>query len=87
VPSVGVSYYAKGGIFRRMSVFGERGPETVTPLTKQGIRPWAEALDEMSGGRGGTTVYIDGARINDDPQIREITKDYLIGLHRYMQMG
>ena len=87
VPSVGVSYYAKGGIFKHMSVFGESGHETVTPLTKQGIRPWAEALDEMSGGRGGTTVYIDGARINDDPQIREITKDYLIGLHRYMQMG
>lgn len=87
VPSVGVSYYAHGGIFKHMSVFGENGRETVTPLTKQGIRPWAEALDEMSGGRGGTTVYIDGARINDDPQIREITKDYLIGLHRYMQMG
>jgi hypothetical protein len=87
VPSVSVSYYAKGGIFRHMSVFGESGPEAVMPLTKRGVMPWAQALDDLSGDRGGPSVYIDGARINDDPQIRSITKEYLIEIQRYLRMG
>ena len=31
---------------------------------------------------GGVTVYIDGARINDIPEIRQATKDYLVELKR-----
>lgn len=46
VPKVSVSYYAKGGIFRRAAVFGEAGPEAVTPLNARGLRPWAEALED-----------------------------------------
>lgn len=49
VPKVSVSWYAKGGIFRRAAVFGEAGPEAVTPLNAHGLRPWAEALDAQSG--------------------------------------
>lgn len=49
VPKVSVSWYAKGGIFRRAAVFGEAGPEVVTPLNAHGLRPWAEALDAQSG--------------------------------------
>lgn len=32
--------------------------------------------------QGGNVVYIDGARINDTPAIRDVTKDYLIELSR-----
>ncbi|MDD7203189.1 MAG: tape measure protein [Coriobacteriales bacterium] len=49
VPTVSVDYYAAGGIFKRAAVFGEAGPEVATPLTAEGVRPWAEAIDEQRG--------------------------------------
>ena len=49
------------------------------------MRPFAQAVaSEMANPYTGsvTNVYIDGARINDDPQIRNATKAYLVELMR-----
>ena len=53
VPSVGVNWYATGGIFDGASIIGvgERGPEAVVPLSNQRyIRPFAEQIAERVGG-------------------------------------
>lgn len=50
------TYYARGGIMRQRTEFepgrvgGEAGPETITPLTAAGLRPWAQALIAEMGG-------------------------------------
>ena len=48
VPSVSVSWYARGGIFDGASIVGvgERGPEAVVPLSGQRMQPFAEAVAE-----------------------------------------
>lgn len=51
VPSVSVSWYARGGIFDGASIVGvgERGPEAVVPLSGQRMQPFAEAVAEGMG--------------------------------------
>ena len=55
VPSIGVEWYAKGGIFNGASVIGvgEAGPEAVVPLNKRGVMPLAEGLAEELHATGG----------------------------------
>lgn len=62
VPSVSVSWYAKGGIFDGASVIGvgERGPEAVVPLTGRRMEPFAQAIADAMGGSGTTNVYYIG---------------------------
>ena len=62
VPSVSVSWYAKGGIFDGASVIGvgERGPEAVVPLTGRRMAPFAQAIADAMGGSGTTNVYYIG---------------------------
>lgn len=62
VPSVGVSWYAKGGIFDGASVIGvgERGPEAVVPLTGRRMEPFAQAIADAMGGSGTTNIYYIG---------------------------
>lgn len=62
VPSVSVSWYAKGGIFDGASVIGvgERGPEAVVPLTGRRMEPFAQAIADAMGGSGTTNIYYIG---------------------------
>lgn len=62
VPSVSVSWYAKGGVFDGASVIGvgERGPEAVVPLTGRRMEPFAQAIADAMGGSGTTNVYYIG---------------------------
>lgn len=58
IPSLGLDWYATGGIFNGPSVIGvgEAGPEGVIPLSGRAMRPFARAIaDEMPGG-GSSTV-------------------------------
>ena len=52
VPSVGVSWYARGGVFSSPSVIGvgEAGPEAVVPLRPQVLRGIGEGIDSGGGG-------------------------------------
>ena len=48
MPSFGVTWNAKGGIFDGPSIIGvgEKGPEAVIPLSGERVRPFAEAVAE-----------------------------------------
>lgn len=74
LPSIGVEWYARGGIFSRPTILrglGEAGAEAAVPLNAQGLRPFKDVISDTFGG-GQTNVYIDGARVNDDASIEEL---------------
>ena len=76
VPSVSVSWYARGGVFDGASVIGvgESGPEAVVPLSGRRMKPFAKAIAEGMGGTGKTVnnYYTTSApRVcGDDPDPR-----------------
>ena len=67
VPTVSVSWWAKGGIFTEPTIFangvGEAGPEAVLPLSRL-----TEMLDESNGKYAGNTtnIYVDGIQAAPD---------------------
>lgn len=74
LPTIGIEWYAKGGIFSRPTVlagFGDAGAEAAVPLNAQGLRPFRDVIADTFGG-GQTNVYIDGARVNDDASIEDL---------------
>lgn len=51
VPSFGIQWNAKGGLFDRPTVlqgFGEAGPEYAIPLTEKSVAPLAAMIDKLS---------------------------------------
>lgn len=84
IPTIGVSWYAKGGIATAPSLVGvgEAGNEAIVPLSGSYMRPFAEAIAESMGGNGGNTIYIDGATYNDTDGINEAIGNFLMRLNR-----
>lgn len=83
MPKIGVSWYAKGGVFNGPSVIGvgEDGPEGVVPFNKRGAAPLAEGiaeqLEKLGGGNGGDThvtinVY---ATVREEADIRKLSRE------------
>ena len=58
IPSLGIEWYAKGGVFNGPSVIGvgEAGPEAVVPLSGARVKPFAEAV------AGALADALDGRR-------------------------
>lgn len=86
VPSVSVSWYAKGGVFDGASVIGvgESGPEAVVPLSGRRMKPFAKAIAEGMGGTGKTvnnyyTTTVDGAGGN--ARIQRLVTELLDALY------
>jgi TP901 family phage tail tape measure protein len=91
----GIRWHAAGAIVNAphtgypLDMVGEAGAEAIVPLTN---RRYAQPFIDMIGddivsklgmGAGSVTnIYFNGNRINDDPQIREVTKDYMMQLKR-----
>ena len=74
IPSLGIEWYAKGGIFENASVIGvgEEGREAVVPLQGEYMRPFARAIAEEMGG-GNTIIvnnYIDGTENPEEFAVR-----------------
>ena len=67
IPSLGISWYAKGGIIDEPTIravgVGERGPELVWPRYEPYLSRSAGAIAGAMGGSGGVTnnYYIDGS--------------------------
>lgn len=65
VPSFGIEWYAKGGIFTAPSIIGlaERGPEAVVPLAGSSMQPFADSIAEGIGRSGyateGVVAWLD----------------------------
>lgn len=81
-----IEWYARGGIVNAPTLFGagEAGAEAIIPLSNQTyMRPFARAVAGEVGNVGNTyNVYIDGARLNDESEIKDATKSYLLNLMR-----
>ncbi|MEG1907228.1 MAG: phage tail tape measure protein [Gordonibacter sp.] len=61
LPSIGISWYAKGGVFNGASIIGvgEAGNEAVVPLTGKRMQPFADAIAGQMGGRGNSGVTVE----------------------------
>lgn len=71
VPSIGINWYAKGGVFNGPSVIGvgEAGPEAAVPLSGARMRPFAEEIaKQMPNGSGGVTVEVKIENFNNYTQ-------------------
>ena len=79
-PSFGVDWYARGGYVEGAQLVGvgERGGELIWPSYAPYLDQYADALASRIGGG---SVYVNGT-VNDAPQIRAVTKDYLVELSR-----
>lgn len=73
VPSFGLSWYAKGGVFNGPSVIGvgEAGPEGVVPFNERGARPLAEGIAKLLDGKGGVARGDTNVTINVYATVRE----------------
>ena len=73
IPSLSVNWYARGGIVDGATLIGagEQGPEAIVPLTAPNIKPFADAVADAIGGRGG--IYIENmtVRANDADEFVE----------------
>ena len=88
MPSFGVDWYARGGIVPRAAVLGEAGAEAIVPYTNSNIRPWAAALSAAMGDGGRTTnIYVDGAVVNGDEQVKALFMDFMSELSRLANMN
>lgn len=58
IPSLGIDWRAKGGVFNGATVIGvgEAGTEAVVPYNKRGVMPLAEGIAEELGSGGGALL-------------------------------
>lgn len=74
-------------------VVGEDGAEAVVPLNSRHAWPFADMISERiakgldSASGGNISVYVDGARVNDDPAIRAAFIDFMGELKRRAAMN
>ena len=69
LPSISVSWYAKGGIVDGATLIGagEAGPEAIIPLYEPYFSRWGDAIAEHMGGAGTVNnYYIDGNMVAAD---------------------
>ncbi len=59
IPSFGIEWYAKGGVFNGATIagIGEAGPEMALPLNQRSISPFANAIAEAMPNNQGAVVY------------------------------
>lgn len=78
-PSLGISWYAKGGIFDEPTIagIGETGPEAVVPLNK-----FWDKLDQMGGNTFNVTLNANGAE-NPEQYAQRFARE----LRRQVRMG
>jgi hypothetical protein len=90
LPSFSVEWYAAGGFVNEptvISIAGERGGEFLWPSYEPYLTRYATApADVMPTGAGGTTVYINGARVNDDQQIASLFGQFMLAANRKWAM-
>lgn len=67
IPSVGIDWYAKGGVFTKPTLFannggfsgvGEAGPEAALPLNAKTLGGIGKGIAEATGGLGGDTINV-----------------------------
>lgn len=86
-PSIGVDWYAKGGIVDEPTLIGagEKGGELLWPSYEPYLSKYADAIAENIGGTGAnvTNVYLNDLKVNDDEAIRRDVVNLVNDLARY----
>ncbi len=85
-PSVGIDWYARGGIVDDVTLIGagERGTELVWPQYEPYLSKYADAIAENMPACGDTySLYIGDLRVNDDEAIRCDVVNLVNDLARY----
>lgn len=86
MPQFGVEWYANGGYFTSPHLIGvgddSTGGEYV--LNQRHISKIADKIAKRqgTGAVAGNAVYVNGARVNDDPQIQRVLGQMLVTLQR-----
>lgn len=86
VPSIGIDWYARGGIATHMAVLGEAGAEAIVPYENANIRPWAASLareasrymDVPAGDGSGEILQLLQALLAKDTNVY-LDRDTLVG--------
>lgn len=80
IPSLGISWYAKGGIINNPTLIGvgEAGPEAVVPLSGANMRPFAQAIADEIGSRSDINITIYGSDHQDEKAIAQYVERVLI---------
>ncbi|MCT8395231.1 phage tail tape measure protein [Weissella soli] len=82
IPSVGIDWYAKGGVFTKPTLFannggfsgvGEAGPEAALPLNAKTLGGIGKGIAEATGGLGGDTINVT-VQVLADTSARTIKK-------------
>lgn len=97
-PSLGIEWYAKGGVLTNPTIFGvngnnamvggEAGAEAILPISvlQEYINRAFDrnVLSYVAAGGGGDVynLHVDGATINDNAQMREVAKNFITELVR-----
>lgn len=97
-PSLGIEWYAKGGVLTNPTIFGvngnnamvggEAGAEAILPISV--LQDYINrafdrnVLSYVAAGGGGDVYnfHVDGATINDNAQMREVAKNFITELVR-----
>lgn len=87
IPSVGISWYAKGGIFTKPTLFanpnggysgvGEAGPEAAIPLNAKTLAGIGKGIAEATGDLGGVNVTVQVLADTSSQTIKKI-KDAVV---------
>lgn len=100
-PKIDIEWYAKGGILTKPTIFGasgnkvlaggEAGHEAVLPISV--LQDYIDAAFQRNifayAGEGGGDVYniyFDNVKVNDNEEMREVTKDYITDIIRLGDM-
>jgi TP901 family phage tail tape measure protein len=85
-PHFDLSWHAQGGIFNKPSVIGvgEAGSEAVLPLSAQGLRPFAEALQGTTG--AGNSYTINGLNYLPDSRMAQLIEEVFKEANRLKRM-
>lgn len=78
IPSIGVDWYAKGGVFNGASVIGigEKGPEAAVPLRGRNMLPFAQAVADGMGGEQrdvSVSIYVT-ATVREEADIDKLSR-------------
>jgi TP901 family phage tail tape measure protein len=79
IPTIGVDWYATGGIFNAASIIGvgEAGPEAVMPLRGRNMQPFADAVAAGIGGGEARDVEVNiyvSATVREEADIERLSQ-------------
>lgn len=81
VPTIGVNWYAKGGVFDKNALIGvgdnKRYSEAVLPLSPAVLGDIGQGIEDEMTVSDGVTIIMNGATLNSDTRMEEVAYNFL----------